>query len=254
MTLKALIVDDEFHARSNLQMLLENYCADVEIIGSAASPKEAREILSVKKIDVIFLDIKMPGEDGFEFLSTIENKNFGVIFITAYNEYALDAFKADAVDYLEKPIDIEELIDAVEKIRKIKNSEKPLSLNQDLVELIKSVVNKQMDFEKTSIPTKDGLVIVNNQDIIHLEASESYTTIYLSDGKKYLSSKNIKVFEENLNPNIFFRTHKSHIINFAHHLKEFNRSLGNLAVMSDGKQIPVSRRKLTEFLSKINTF
>lgn len=254
MSLKALIVDDEFHARSNLEMLLENYCEDVDIIGSASSPSEARVILADNDIDVIFLDIKMPGEDGFQFLSSVKEKDFAVVFITAYNEYALDAFKADAIDYLEKPIDIDELIDAVEKIRRIKNSEKPLSLNDDLVELIKSVVNKQMDFEKTSIPTRDGLVIVNNQDIVHLEASESYTTIYLIDGKKYLSSKNIKVFEENLNPNIFFRTHKSHIINFAHHLKEFNRSLGNLAVMTDGKQIPVSRRKLTEFLSKINTF
>ncbi len=254
MSLKALIVDDEFHARSNLEMLLENYCEDVEIVGSAASPDEARAILDKSDVDVIFLDIKMPGEDGFEFLKSVENKNFGVVFITAYNEYALDAFKADAIDYLEKPIDIDELVSAVEKIKKIKGSDTPISLNEDLVELIKSVVNKQIDFEKTSIPTKDGLVIVNNQDIVHLEASESYTSIYLTDGRKYLSSKNIKVFEENLNPNIFFRTHKSHIINFAHHLKEFNRSLGNLAVMSNEKQIPVSRRKLTEFLSKINTF
>jgi len=254
MSLKALIVDDEFHARSNLEMLLENYCEDVEIVGSAASPDEARAILDKSDIDVIFLDIKMPGEDGFEFLKSVENKNFGVVFITAYNEYALDAFKADAIDYLEKPIDIDELVSAVEKIKKIKGSDTPITLNEDLVELIKSVVNKQIDFEKTSIPTKDGLVIVNNQDIVHLEASESYTSIYLTDGRKYLSSKNIKVFEENLNPNIFFRTHKSHIINFAHHLKEFNRSLGNLAVMSNEKQIPVSRRKLTEFLSKINTF
>jgi len=254
MSLNALIVDDEFHARSNLEMLLENYCDDINIVGSASSPSEARVVLNQNKVDVVFLDIKMPGEDGFQFLSSLDKKDFAVVFITAYNEYALDAFKADAVDYLEKPIDIDELIDAVEKIRKIKNSEKPLAMNEDLIDLIKSVVNKQMDFEKTSIPTKDGLVIVNNQDIVHLEASESYTTIYLVDGKKYLSSKNIKVFEENLNPNIFFRTHKSHIINFAHHLKEFNRSLGNLAVMSNGKQIPVSRRKLTEFLSKINTF
>ena len=97
MSLKALIVDDEFHARSNLEMLLENYCEDVEIVGSAASPDEARAILSKNEIDVIFLDIKMPGEDGFEFLKSVENKNFGVVFITAYNEYALDAFKADAI-------------------------------------------------------------------------------------------------------------------------------------------------------------
>ena len=254
MSLNALIVDDEFHARSNLEMLLDNYCEDVTIVGSASSPDEARKVLDKEEVDVVFLDIKMPGEDGFEFLNSLDSKEFAVVFITAYNEYALDAFKADAIDYLEKPIDIDELTVAVEKIRRMKNSEKPLSLNDDLVDLIKSVVNKQMDFEKTSIPTKDGLVIVNNQDIVHLEASESYTTIHLFDGKKYLSSKNIKVFEENLNPNIFFRTHKSHIINFAHHLKEFNRSLGNLAVMTNGKQIPVSRRKLTEFLSKINTF
>ena len=206
MSLRALIVDDEFHARSNLEMLLENYCDDVDIVGTAASADEARLILSENKIDVIFLDIKMPGEDGFELLKSLDDKSFGVIFITAYNEYALDAFKADAVDYLEKPIDIEELTDAVEKIRKIKSSETPLTLNQDLIDLIKSVVNKQMDFEKTSIPTRDGLVIVNNQDIIHLEASESYTTIFLSDGKKYLSSKNIKVFEENLNPNFHQKT------------------------------------------------
>lgn len=254
MSLNALIVDDEFHARSNLEMLLDNYCDDVNIVGSASSADEARKVLDKEDVDVVFLDIKMPGEDGFEFLHSLESKEFAVVFITAYNEYALDAFKADAIDYLEKPIDIDELTVAVDKIRRMKNSDKPISLNEDLVDLIKSVVNKQMDFEKTSIPTKDGLVIVNNQDIVHLEANESYTTIYLFDGKKYLSSKNIKVFEENLNSNIFFRTHKSHIINFAHHLKEFNRSLGNLAVMTNGKQIPVSRRKLTEFLSKINTF
>ena len=136
----------------------------------------------------------------------------------------------------------------------MKAGNQPIQLNEGILEMIKSVVKQELAYEKTSIPTKDGLVIVNNSEIIHLEASESYTTIYLSNGKKYLSSKNIKIFEENLNKNIFFRTHKSHIINFTHHLKEFNRSLGNVVVMSDGKQIPVSRRKLTDFLSRVNTF
>jgi two-component system LytT family response regulator len=254
MGLNALIVDDEFHARSNLEMLLKNYCDDVKIVGSASSTNEARKVLNEQKVDVLFLDIKMPGEDGFQFLNTIKERDFAVIFITAYNEYALEAFKADAIDYLEKPIDIDDLINSVNKIHKIKNSDTPLTINEDLVNLIKSIVTKQVDFEKTSIPTKDGLVIVNNRDIVHLEASESYTTIFLVGGKKYLSSKNIKIFEDNLNSNIFFRTHKSHIINFAHHLKEFNRTLGNLAVMTNDEQIPVSRRKITEFLSKINTF
>ena len=254
MKLRALIVDDEFHARDNLTMLLQNYCKDVLVIGKAVSADEARQFLKKNEVDVVFLDIKMPGEDGFEFLQSLPERDFGVIFTTAYNEFALEAFKANAIDYLEKPIDIEDLLEAVEKIKRLKAADEPIHVDENMIDLIKSVVNKQMDYEKTSIPTKDGLVIVNNKEIVHLEASESYTTIYLVDGKKYLSSKNIKVFEENLNPNIFFRTHKSYIINFAHHLKEFNRSLGNVAVMSTGANIPVSRRKITDFLSRVNTF
>jgi two-component system LytT family response regulator len=254
MKLKALIVDDELHARDNLYMLLQNYCPDVLVLGKMASAEEARQFLKKNEVDVVFLDIKMPGEDGFEFLNSLATRDFAVVFTTAYNEFALEAFKANAVDYLEKPIDIEDLINAVDKIKKLKTAHKPLHINENMIDLIKSVVNKQMDYEKTSIPTKDGLVIVSNKEIVYLEASESYTTIYLEDGKKYLSSKNIKVFEENLNKNIFFRTHKSYIINFAHHLKEFNRSLGNVAVLTTGAQIPVSRRKITDFLSRVNTF
>jgi len=254
MNLKALILDDEYHARNNLSMLIEGYCTDIEVVEMASSAEEARKYLKNHSVDVVFLDIKMPNEDGFEFLNSLPNRDFGVIFTTAYNEFALDAFKANAIDYLEKPIDIDDLIEAVGKIKKMKAGNQPIQLNEGILEMIKSVVKQELAYEKTSIPTKDGLVIVNNSEIIHLEASESYTTIYLSNGKKYLSSKNIKIFEENLNKSIFFRTHKSHIINFAHHLKEFNRSLGNVVVMSDGKQIPVSRRKLTDFLSRVNTF
>ena len=254
MNLKALIVDDELHARDNLYLLLKNYCPDVLVLGKMESAEKARQFLNKNEVDVVFLDIKMPGEDGFELLNSLPDRNFAVIFTTAYNEYALEAFKANAVDYLEKPIDIEDMIEAVDKIRKLKSSDNSLHVSENVIDLIKTVVNKQLDYEKTSIPTKDGLVIVNNKDIVYLEASESYTTIYLDDGKKYLSSKNIKVFEENLNENIFFRTHKSYIINFAHHIKEFNRSLGNVAVMSNGANVPVSRRKITDFLARVNTF
>jgi two-component system LytT family response regulator len=254
MKLHALIVDDELHARDNLSILLQNYVQDVLVLGKMPSAEDARRFIENNPVDVVFLDIKMPGEDGFEFLESLPQRDFAVVFTTAYNEFALDAFKANAIDYLEKPIDIDDLRRAVEKIKALKESEKPIGIKDNVVDLIKSVVNKQMDYEKTSIPTRDGLIIVNNNEIIHLEASESYTVVYLATGKKHLSSKNIKVFEENLNPNIFFRTHKSFIINFAHHLKEFNRTMGNVAIMSNGTQIPVSRRKLTDFLSRINTF
>ena len=254
MTLRALIVDDEEHARENLGMLINNFCKDVDVLGKMPSAEAARQFVSNNEVDVVFLDIQMPGENGFEFLQSIPNHEFAVVFTTAYNEFALDAFKANAVDYLEKPIDIEDLVNAVSKIKRLKSSDKPLHVNENMVDLIKSVVNKQMDYEKTSIPTRDGLVIVNNKEIVYLEASESYTTIHLTNGKKHLSSKNIKVFEENLNENVFFRTHKSFIINSAHHLKEFSRASGNYAILSNNVNIPVSRRKVSEFLKRINTF
>ena len=108
--------------------------------------------------------------------------------------------------------------------------------------------------DRISIPTRDGYIILKNEDILHLEASDNYTMIYLNNGKRHLSSKNIKIYEQNLDPSVFYRIHKSHIINVKHHLKEFSRSEGNVAILSSGKLVPVSRRKLTEFLSFINTF
>jgi len=146
MKLRALIVDDEFHARDNLTMLLQNYCKDVLVLGKAVSAEEARQFLSMNEIDVVFLDIKMPGEDGFEFLQSLPEKDFGVIFTTAYNEFALEAFKANAIDYLEKPIDIEDLLEAVEKIKRLKAADKPIRVNENMIDLIKSVVNKQIDY------------------------------------------------------------------------------------------------------------
>ena len=119
MNLKALIVDDEYHARNNLSMLIEGYCTDIEVVEMASSAEEARKYLKNHSVDVVFLDIKMPNEDGFEFLNSLPNRDFGVIFTTAYNEFALDAFEANAIDYLEKPIDIDDLIEAVGKIKKM---------------------------------------------------------------------------------------------------------------------------------------
>jgi two-component system LytT family response regulator len=223
--LKAIIIDDEEFARENLRMLLEDYCPDVNIEGVAGSASQARLLIDEVNPDLVFLDIMMPGEDGFMFLQSLPERTFQVIFTTAFRDYALKAIKENAIDYLEKPIDIDDLQKSVAKAK---------------------VIN-----EKTIVPTKDGLAIVKNTDIIHLEAFENYTTLYLTGGKKYVSSKSIKAFEDKLDPNMFFRVHKSHIINIAHHLKELIRSEGNIAVLSDGTQVPVARRKLQEFLDKL---
>ena len=251
MTLKALIVDDEFNARNNLKILIDEFCPELKIVGLVDSAEEARKVIEKEKPDVVFLDIAMPKEDGFSLLKSYENRNFSVVFTTAYNEYALKAFKENAIDYLEKPISIEDLQKAVQKVLKVHGSNEQRT-PAELSDLLDEATEGKND--RISIPTRDGYVIIRNTDIIHLEASDNYTMIYLIDGSRHLSSKNIKVYEENLNQEVFFRTHKSHIINVEHHLKEFSRSEGNMAVLTNGINVPIARRKMSNFLSRINTF
>ena len=251
MTLKALIVDDEFNARNNLKILIDEFCPELKIIGLAESAAEARIIIEKEKPDVVFLDIAMPKEDGFSLLKSYVDRTFSVVFTTAYNEYALKAFKENAIDYLEKPISIDDLQKAVRKVMKVHGSNEQIT-PAELSELVDEAMEDKND--RISVPTRDGYVIIRNTDIVHLEASDNYTMIYLIDGSRHLSSKNIKVYEENLNQEVFFRTHKSHIINVEHHLKEFSRSEGNMAVLTNGINVPIARRKMSNFLSRINTF
>lgn len=251
-TIRAIIVDDEEFARENLRILLEDFCPEVKVEALASSAGQARQFIEEHNPDLVFLDIMMPGEDGFMFLNSIEDRKFQVIFTTAFRDYALRAIKESAIDYLEKPIDIDDLQKAVGKAGELISQKKTTRVSDDRLTKILENIALTNTVEKTIIPTKDGLAIVKNTDIIHLEAFENYTTLYLSGGKKYVSSKSIKAFEDKLDTNMFFRVHKSHIINIAQHLKEFNRSEGNIAILSDGTQVPVARRKLQEFLDKLS--
>ena len=219
----------------------------------ASGAEEGIALIQEHNPQVVFLDVMMPGRDGFSMLRGIDNRDFAVVFTTAHDEFALKAIKEEAVDYLEKPINIDELQAAVEKV--IRRINQPAVVGegepeqQELIERI--AINSGMD--KTIIPTRDGMAIVDNRDIIHLEASESYTTIFLTEGRKFLSSKTIKIYEDKLNPQMFFRTHKSHIINITHHLREFQRTSGNYAILSNGVEVPISRRKLQQFLDRVAT-
>lgn len=246
-TLKTLIVDDEHHCRHNLAELVCEYCPSLEVVAIAESVDEAILAYDEHSPVVIFLDIRMPSKDGFELLRELHGEKVSVVFTTAHNEYAVRALKEGAVDYLEKPISIEELEACSERLTQRHKEEQWMSPSL-IEELLKS--SNLRDMDRTTIPTSDGFVVVKSSEIIHLEASESYTRIFLSSGEKHLSSKNIKVFEENLNPQIFFRTHKSHIVNVLYHLKGFSRTDGNVALMSDGCRVPISRRKLSPFLER----
>jgi two-component system LytT family response regulator len=253
MAITTIIIDDEQNARENLKLILTDFCPALNVVAEASSAEEARLLIAEHNPELLFLDINMPNEDGFELLESIEDKNFSVIFITAHNQFAMKALKAGAIDYIEKPIDIEDLQTAVAKVSETVSV---TSTNVDFG-LIKQLLNDYKAEKKATtiaVPTLSGYEIIKAQDIIHLEADESYTRIFLVDGKKCISSMTIAKYEKVLDPSTFFRVHKSHIINTRHHLKEFNRHEGNVAIMDNGVAIPVARRKLSGFISAIKTF
>jgi len=250
MALRALIVDDEADARDNLRLMLEEHCPEVQILGQAGSAAETRERINALQPNALFLDIKMPGEDGFALLASIAELDLPVVFTTAYDEFALKAFKQNALDYLEKPIDVEELQRAVKKLHRL--TDELGSPNQGAIAALMKDPSSPLS-SRVAVPGRDGLVLLKHEDIMYLEANDSYTTLHLKEGKRSVSSKHIRVFETNLDPKTFFRVHKSYIINLAH-LKGFNRTEGNMAVLDNGTLIPVSRRRLPDFLALINTF
>ncbi len=250
MALRALIVDDEADARDNLRLMLEEHCPEVQVVGQAGSAAEAREKINTLQPNALFLDIKMPGEDGFALLASIAELDLPVVFVTAYDEYALKAFQQNALDYLEKPVDIDALQRAVKKLLR-QTDEIGGPQPSAIAALMKDPASPLS--ARVAVPGREGLILLKHEDIMYLEANDSYTTIHLKDGKRSVSSKHIRVFENNLDPKTFFRVHKSFIINLAH-LKGFNRAEGNMAVLDSGALIPVSRRRLPDFLGLINTF
>jgi two-component system, LytTR family, response regulator len=245
MKLTTILIDDESNARENLQLLINEYCPDLEIVGMASNIKQGKILINEFEPDLVFLDIAMPGGDGFELLNEFESRDFSVVFITAHSEFALKAFKADAIDYLQKPIDIDELIKAKDKAFKF-------SYAEPKVESKNGQVTSEDEIEKISIPTRSGYIFIENKDILYFKANENYTELILADGSKVLSSKTIKRYEEKVNPHIFYRVHKSYIINKHNHLKELSRQMGNFAVMSNGENIPIARRRLTDFMRVIS--
>lgn len=252
MAIRALIVDDEADARENLRLMLEDQCPEVEVVGMAGSAGEARRLIAEEGPQALFLDIKMPGEDGFSLLRSLPEPHLPVVFTTAYDEFALRAFKENALDYLEKPIDPAELRRAVGKlVHALGDPGEMRARNDNLRTVMADPVSPLSN--RVAVPSRDGLVLLRHEDILYLEASDSYTVVHARDGRRTISSKHIRVFENNLDPRKFFRVHKSYIINLEH-LASFSRSEGNMAVLDNGALVPVSRRKLPELMAMLNTF
>lgn len=250
MLLKALLVDDEMNNLNSLQFILENDCEGIEVSGTAINAKQAREWLKSNMVDVIFLDINMPGEDGFQFLNSLPNKDFKVIFVTAYNEFALQAIKASAVDYILKPINIEELQSAVEKVKQIASNPIAAQQNLQLLNHLLQTVQKKIPPQKIALPQLGGINFIEISDIVSLQADSNYTIIHMKDMQKLVITKTLKDFEELLDETQFVRIHKSYMVNLKQ-IVEYSTSDGGIVKMTDGNQWSISRRQLDFFLEKM---
>lgn len=250
MLLRALLVDDEDHNLNILQFMLQNDCEDVEIAGIAKNAQQARDWLKENKADVVFLDINMPGENGFQFLASLPRHEFKIVFVTAHNEFALQAIKASAVDYILKPVNIAELQRAVEKVKMLVNSPVAASQNRQLVEHLLQVISKKTPPKKIALPQLGGINFLEVDDIVSLQADSNYTVIHLKTMQKMVISKTLKDFEELLDDNMFVRIHKSYIVNITY-IKEYSTADGGIVKMADGNQWSISRRQLDYFLEKM---
>lgn len=245
-------MDDEYNNLENLKFLLQHDCAGIEVVGMVENGKLAREWLLQNKTDVIFLDISMPIETGFEMLQKIPNQDFRVVFVTAHDEYALQAIKASAVDYLLKPVNIEELQQAVKKLHESFNNQNYFQQNNELINnLVKNFRPGQTPL-KIALPQLGGINFLDVNDIVSLQADSNYTIIHKRDLQKAIVTKTLKDFEDILDGNQFVRVHKSHIVNLKY-IVEYSTSDGGIVKMEDGNVWSVSRRQLDVFLAKMKT-
>jgi len=253
--LRIALIDDEVHNTNLLSTFLRQHCPEVSIVGTASSAAEARTVLYNEKPDAIFLDIHMPGEDGFDLLRSLPDRKFAVVFVTAFDKYAINAIKAGALDYLMKPIDTDEMTAAVRKLLVLKEQQQFGSwnnYNEQIQVLLDNVHDKSPKLEKISVPLFNGYQLLKIQDIIRCQSDNNYTTFFLASGKPLIISKSIKEYEELLEGSDFVRIHRSHLINM-HHVEKFIREDNGYVIMSDKSTIEVSRRKKEEFIERLQS-
>lgn len=240
----AILIDDEISNLKGLEQKLGKLFPDIVIENTFQKPEEAIKVLQKQQPDVVFLDIEMPRINGFDLLSQLETVDFQVIFVTAYSEYAIDAFKQNAVDYVLKPIDDEELVTAVNKALHIVKTKSDIENNHKLVNLLSSTISSN----KIIVPTQKGMSFIPEEEVMHLEGYDGYTKIHLIDGKTIMSSYNLGKFEKLLS-RTFFKCHKSHIINLEK-VRHFENE--GYLVLEDSQRIPISRSNKKTFLELFN--
>lgn len=248
--IKVLIVDDEQSARESLVNIIQKYCDGITIIGLCKNVDEAVDLIYRFSPDIVFLDVEMPKGNGFSLFERIKNQSFETIFTTAYEEFAIKAFRVSAIDYLTKPIDFRQLQEA---ILKFKQKQKIELREQRIQLLIENMSNRPTEFNKLVIPDADGLSLVNISEIVYCQADGSYTHIHLLNGKKITTSRLLKLIEELLPEETFFRIHKSSLVNL-NLIKRYNKLDGHQVLMENNVLLDVSDRQKKLFLDKISFF
>ena len=237
--MKAIIVEDEINVRSGFEKLLRTFCPEIEVIGSAESVQEGVKVINRSNFDILFLDINLPDGTGFDLLHQLNEKSFHTIFVTAYDQYAVDAFKISAVDYLLKPISPELLKQSIGKIKRFKG----LSTSSEQVDTLHKRMEGEFEQnEKIILRDTDGMRIVEIATIAYCEAEGSYTTFHFLNGGNVLTSMNLKEYERLLEPYGFIRSHHSFLINLQH-ITALNKIDGGQVVLKGDIVLPLSTRK-----------
>lgn len=239
--IKVMIIDDEKHCITTLQHLLKNFKDEVEVVATTQQSIHAKALIEEHKPHLVFLDIEMPIMNGLELLEQFTSLPFETIFTTAYDQYAIKALRLSALDYLLKPIDKQELKAALEKYKS-----KELVTTQEQVQQVKKITQQKI-MDTLALSTIEGLLFIKMKDIMYLEATSCYTTVFMSNGTKYLASKTLATFEEVMDEVTFFRPHKSYIINLKN-VKQYIRGEGGEIIMENGTSISLSRNKKQQFL------
>lgn len=242
--LRAIVIDDIEKIRKDNIAIIKSACPGISIIGQADSVASGIKLIKQVAPDLVFLDVEMPDGTGFDLLQKLSSINFKVIFITGYEDFAIRAFRFSAIDYLLKPLDSKELVDAVKKVEDSMSKE---VLDMKLHNLF-SNLERPKNLQKLILKTADKIYSVNIQDIINCESDKNYTTFHFINAPKLVVSTNLKEYETLLSPHNFFRTHKSHLINMAYFDHFIKSEGGNTIVMKNKIAIPLSVRKKEEFL------
>jgi len=246
MEVRVVIVDDEVDSINVLKNLLKKFCPHVTIVGEAVDIKEAYALITKLEPDAVFLDIQMPGGNGFSLLKKFKEINFDVVFVTSYDRYAIEAIKLSALHYLLKPIEVEDLQEAVKRIEK---SVYGLELQHN--QILNAISNMEEIEKKITVHTKDLVAFLNLNDITHLESDRNYTIIYTKENKKYTSSRNLGEYEEMLKDNpLFYRANKSCLVNI-NQITDYTKGEPCMIVITNGYEQEVSRRKKQELVDLI---